>query len=257
MWKQKLITLAGKKSVAVGAASVFSALAGATTATLILARRMDAKYQIILDEEIEKAKLFYKKYYKAEEFGDPASTLDPDEQVAVEKAVDAMHQYDGTGVDSPAETEDELIVRAEKVEVNIFEQGGDVPAPKFDVEREVENRSPDTAYIISYDEYYENEPDHEQTTITYYDGDEVLADAADIEIPDLAAIGGAGNLSFGYGSNDENIVYVRNEKMSMDFEIARSGGKYSIEVLGLQVEEPPTNKELKHSTRRKIRSSDE
>jgi hypothetical protein len=64
---------------------------------------------------------------------------------------------------------------------------------------------------------------------------------------------GDDNLRFGYGSNDSNMVYVRNPRIEMDMEIVRSQGTYTKEVLGFDDEA-----ELKHSgRRRRFRESDE
>lgn len=118
------------------------------------------------------------------------------------------------------------------VERNVFVNGQPMQ-DDFDYEREAALRSPEQPYVISHDEFLENLPEHGQVTITYYVGDDTLADERDEPITDIDYVVGTQNLAkFGYGSRDSNIVYVRNEKTDLDFEILRSEGKFAEEVLG-------------------------
>lgn len=97
--------------------------------------------------------------------------------------------------------------------------------------KELEARSPTHPYIIHQDEFREGERGYEQATYTYYAEDGVLCDSDDRPIPNGIEV--AGNLNFGHGSNDENIVYVRNDVIEVDMEISRSPKSYEQEVLGL------------------------
>jgi hypothetical protein len=91
----------------------------------------------------------------------------------------------------------------------------------------------------------ENEPDHIQHTLTYFEGDDVLTDEEDQPINETDdTVGNANLLKFGHGSKDNNIVYVRNEKLDLDFEITRSKGSYIKEVLGF----------IQHDDRKRVRS---
>lgn len=87
-------------------------------------------------------------------------------------------------------------------------------------------------YIISQDEFNEGEKDYNQNTLTYFDGDDVLADDRDQPIHHQQQIVGTSNLKFGHASGDPNIVYIRNDELEVDFEICRSKGTYTSEVLG-------------------------
>jgi hypothetical protein len=132
---------------------------------------------------------------------------------------------------------------------NIFMDGR--PVEDFDYAAEVAKRDPETPYVITHDEFMENENGWTQQSLTYYNGDDTLADDQDMPIPDIEAIVDSGNLSkFGYGSRDKNVVYVRNEKIETDFEITLSQGEFSKEVGGLT--------ELRHSAPvRRFRGDDE
>jgi hypothetical protein len=104
----------------------------------------------------------------------------------------------------------------------------------WDQEAEEAARDENHPYIISHDEFMENSFQHDQNSITWYAGDETLADERDAMVEDVARlVGGVENLRFGHGSRDSKIVYIRNEALEMDLEIAQSMGEYSKEVMGL------------------------
>jgi hypothetical protein len=74
--------------------------------------------------------------------------------------------------------------------------------------------------------------------MTWYSGDNVLVDDKDQPVDNVNKIVGIENLQyFGRWSDQENIVYIRNERLTAMFEVLRSEGKYAIEVLGLDPSE--------------------
>ena len=95
-----------------------------------------------------------------------------------------------------------------------------------------QNRDPEIPYVISYEEFSEEHLDFNKNTITWFDGDETLTDEREEVIPEVVSYVGEDALTrFGDGSHDENIVYVRNERMGVDFEVVLNKGKYSVIVL--------------------------
>jgi hypothetical protein len=120
---------------------------------------------------------------------------------------------------------------------NIFVDGRELE--EFDYAAEVDKRNPDEPYIITHDEFMENENGFTQGTMTYYNGDDILTDDKDVPVPDIEEIVGSEALTkFGYGSRDRNVVYVRNEKIETDFEITLSQGEFAKEVAGFQHSAP-------------------
>lgn len=110
---------------------------------------------------------------------------------------------------------------------------------------EVAARNDLVPYILSADEFYSNESGYDQASLTYFEGDDVLIDERQVPVPDVVKLVGEDALGrFGWRSKDKNLVFVRNEKLKMELEIARSDGTYRKEVLGL--DEP-----MKKSHRRK------
>jgi len=104
----------------------------------------------------------------------------------------------------------------------------------WNYDEEVQNRlDKDVPYIIHIDEFRENTPEHDQVTYTYYEVDDVLANSRDQQIEDMDDAIGLGNLGrWGHGSNDSNIVYIRNERLTLDFEVIRDRGSFAEQTSG-------------------------
>lgn len=125
---------------------------------------------------------------------------------------------------------------------NIFSEVED----NWDYEEELANRNPSAPYVIHRDEFFENDLGLAQVTLTYYAGDDIMADEEDQPIYNYKTV--TGELKFGHGSGDPNVVYIRNAKRRTEYEILHDRGQYSVEVLGLDIEENDRVKDLKHSS---------
>jgi hypothetical protein len=138
------------------------------------------------------------------------------------------------------------IARGEVVEAeerNVF-RDRDQFQDTWDYDREVRGRSPVTPYIIHTDE--RGEMDYDITTLTYYEGDDVLCREDDSVIGEgeRDQVVGEGNMTrFGHGSGDPSIVYVRNDQLELVFEIVRSPNSYAEEVHGLKHSDGPRRRE--------------
>lgn len=130
---------------------------------------------------------------------------------------------------------------------NIF----DDTIPGWDYETELTARSSKHVYIITHDEFFGNEMGLRQDQLTYYKGDDIMCDALEKPIHNYRKYVGD-DLQFGHGSKDPNIVFVRNEKERMEWEITLDVGTYEEEVLGLSVEEDyrEQDESIQHSVRR-------
>lgn len=83
-------------------------------------------------------------------------------------------------------------------------------------------------YIVSADQHYDENPHFDKITVCYYEGDSTLADESEEIIQDVdGTIGENALVSFGHMSGDPNVVYVRNERLSIDYEVIRLSKKYS------------------------------
>lgn len=90
-------------------------------------------------------------------------------------------------------------------------------------------------YIISQDQFYNEETEWDKPSISYYPGDDVLVDERGVIMDETHRqryVGERHLRMFGVLSEDENIVYVRSPQTSVDFEILMEPGKYSVLVLG-------------------------
>lgn len=143
------------------------------------------------------------------------------------------NEYDTVSEEVPEQLaeaiEDNRIQYVENEEVkvlNIF----DKPDDNWDYDVELGNRSSEMPYIIHVDEFVADEMGFKQDTLTYYEGDDVMCDSMDTPVYNYSSM--MGELKFGHGSNDKNVVYIRNEKLNMEWEVLRHTGMYTTEVLG-------------------------
>lgn len=106
---------------------------------------------------------------------------------------------------------------------------------------ESDSWDPDTTepHVISIEDFSQNDNGWEQETLTWYAGDNTLADARDEPVSDMRlTIGEGSNLElFGFISKDKNVVHIRNPHLETDFEILRSDGTYAREVAGFMGED--------------------
>ena len=198
----------------------------------IAERRVRLKYEKIAAEEISRMREHYVK---------KAVAAEP--KPSVDEVVKERHGYetkrrpfteaeqqaiDEVNAQFPAEEEEESIVVEETTQVNVFEA-----SEEWNYKYEIAHRTKHVPYIIHVDEFRENAPEHDQTTYTYYEVDDVMSDSRDTTVDDMDAVIGLGNLGrWGHGSQDPNIVYVRNEELGLDVEIVRDPGSYSDTVHG-------------------------
>lgn len=124
--------------------------------------------------------------------------------------------------------------------INVFTNDDD---DGWDYDVEVPKRTPDRPYIIHRDEYFSNEMDLTQASLTFYVGDEILCDEQDVPVYNPEKV--VGKIIFGHGSQDPSICYVRNEALEAEYEILIDHGFYQQEVLGETIE----NNSIKHSKR--------
>lgn len=92
--------------------------------------------------------------------------------------------------------------------------------------------------VITVEEFFECTTNHDKLTLTYYEDDGVLVDENEeiIEDPNYT-VGPDALVSFGEGSDDPEIVYVRNSRIGTDFEIVRLSKSYKDTVMGVESDE--------------------
>lgn len=235
-------------------------------------------FEEVIAEETEAMKKFYEKrstrkqpYSSPEEAAEALVT----EDALVDDAVEALEKYEGdqqpvgvqegdpregsnqrtrydkvrprrpdgkfaprTPEEERAEQNQNSTPEPEEVAQNVFSHAATIDG--WDQDREEASRAPGRPYVISHDEYMENSYEHEQNTLTWYAGDEILADERESHLEDVEGLVGEANLKlFGHGSRDSSIVYIRNEVKEIDFEVTLNKGTYAAEVLGFEHSETP------------------
>lgn len=232
-------------ALVIGGTSVLSLAAGSALGYLFAQKKLELEYRELTEREIAEAKKFYSVLYKKDSFNTPQSTVERLLPVEAE-ALKALQSYQGE--DSTMSDDRDFVPqksqwfaenfedkdKTDEIEIvqNIFEQAKP-DSLDFNYEEESKHRTAETPYIISQDEFMLNEMGYAQSTLTYFVGDDVLVDERDQPIENSDQLVGDDNLlKFGHGSGDKNIVYVRNDRLSQEFEIAKSMGKYTVEVLG-------------------------
>ena len=137
-----------------------------------------------------------------------------------------------------------LISEDEPVELesrNVFAGSDD----DWDYETEVKSRSSSAPYVLHKDEFYADELNYSQISLTYYAGDDILVDEEDAPIYNHNQV--VGPMLFGHGADQTNVFYVRSDKRRAEYEIIRDPGMYSVEILGLSLEKREISNDLRHS----------
>lgn len=193
----------------------------ATTGSTYL--MMKRRYESILDNKVQEELAKSEKFLSTISTKPYSSPMEAITELEVEVIGDAEEIIEAQAYATTDQSGD-LVEVTHNVFTNMKESD-------FDFETELPKRSPDHPYIITETEYFESE--NQTITLTWFDGDEVLSDEKDEHIPDIERVVGEDNLlRFGYGSGDPNLLYIRNEKMEVDFEVVRNEGKYTEQVMG-------------------------
>lgn len=261
----------------IGATVILGLAAGAGLGYFLAARRLGREFDEKLEAEIESTKTFYSRLNKTDEDGEPLTPMSVmEKRHGPEAAADALRTYQGRQaakeaveeereVALDAEQDDAQITRIEerrRTQVETVEEPPEVrntfTEPAFDLEEEKKFRTSEKPYVITHDEFYAAELNYDTHSLVYYEVDDTLTDEHDKPFEETDLWVGDDNLvRFGHGSKDSNIVFVRNERLEIDYEITRSTGSYLEEVLGML---PEDGGELKHSDqrdrRRALRDSD-
>lgn len=160
----------------------------------------------------------------------------PEDAIIIE--MPSVMDYNKISTDDSEETEDQN--DEPPTPYNIFGNGSQ---KIWNHDEEVASRSTEEPYVLHEDEFIENESGYNQTTVTYYAGDDIMADQEDTPIYNYSGL--MGELKFGHGTTDVNVVYIRNDMHKKEWEVLLHPGKFAIEVLGHQYDDEEVS--LQHS----------
>lgn len=206
------------------------ALIGSATTFFIVKETLKAKYEAIADAEIESVREHYKIIRKLDELQTPEAAA----EALIEKT--EQEEYEDVVGDLGYSPNDEMIEELpEPVINNIFARGEGVTELIINQEE----REFDIPYVISVEEFMDEEEDFDKITLSWYTKDKTLADERDQTVPDVEGTVGIKNLErFGVGSDSKDTVYVRNEKRKSDYEVCREELSFAQTVLGAQWDSP-------------------
>lgn len=240
------------RHITIGAVAVVTGMAiGGFAGYRFAEKRLSTKFETLMEEETDKLRQHYiqKAAAKAEQIAKP-NLVKMVQDLGYTPQGEPMEIIPATpsAIMQTATNNDEAVVEVHVETVNVFEDGINPVYKKgadWDYAMEVKARDPRFPYVIHYDEWQENPHEHDKEDLTFYEGDEVLADDNDKVVEHADEAIGLSNLEFfGHGSGDPNVVFIRNEVREIDYEIARSNGMYAQEVHGF---DPDQIRDIRHS----------
>ena len=179
--------------------------AGAVTGSVATWMILKSKYEKRVQEEIESVKESFISMNNAQEQPSDDDTEDEEEETSEE-----YHQVNWDELEDLDEEEDELDEYAELTNLYSSEKGG---AEKVEVKK---------PYVISPYDFDEN--GFQTMELTYYE-DGVLEDENHEIVTDIDDLLGEGSLNT-FGEYEDDSVFVRNEKLGIDFQILRDPRTY-------------------------------
>lgn len=162
---------------------------------------------------------------------DEDDTSSPLELSGFQKGLEKYNQ----NVRSYLSQTNEHLVKEETLKQWVYETMSQEEALEEIMEQDkIDNSDITEPYIISIDAYLNEYEEYSKNTLSYYEGDDVLCDDRNEIITDVEDyVGEEALVSFGEGSDDENVVYIRNHRKSSDYEIVRENGSYEVDILGM------------------------
>jgi hypothetical protein len=137
-----------------------------------------------------------------------------------------------------SEERDEHLGRPLRAPVPVFDpRSADAVSerPTWNYAEELKGRLDGEPYVVHQDEYMQSTTGYPKVNYTYYAIDDVLVDDAnDNPLPHADIIVGLNNLQFGHGTDDDDVVFVRNDERQLEMEICRINKSYEEEVLGVE-----------------------
>jgi hypothetical protein len=226
MEKNVNLIIAGASSLSL----VVGTIAGYSFSKYKLGKEFDKR----LSEEIDATRRHYQRNKKHLEIVEEKE----DENDIPSDAKEALIEYQGGDPDEELEMDTRRGSVIAQRKYTRYHKGnvrpGDVVAkienqnegeePSNNQEDEVRDRN--RPYVISSEEFFQNESDHEQVTVSYIVEDQTLLDGENDPIKNFERMTGPITPHmFGLRSGEPHIVYIRNEEMATDLEVVRIEGE--------------------------------
>lgn len=146
------------------------------------------------------------------------------------------------------DTETEAVEVEEEESIVITHESQDID---WVWEVELEKRDESRPYVLHREEFFANEKNYTQISLTYYVRDDTLADDDNHPIYNVSEL--VGELTFGHGSGDSELVYIRNNERKAEYEIYQVDAHYMIEILGMEEEREAEASDFRHSALMRFR----
>jgi len=226
--------------------STIAFVSGAAVGFLVATKKLEKKYADLAQEEINSVKAQYgrltrrtkvvQKMSGADFDGDSLEEKDRIVGVVANEYENMKTRYDLMYKESPSKV-------MQQVGENIGNGVDDLNGGEDDAEIDQEY-NPDIMvlpgydyedpYVISIGQFEEECLDHDKLTFTWYAEDNTLVDDQDEIIDDVEYTVGEANIDIRNARDDHpHTVYVRNERISTDFEIDFNLNSYAEMVLGV------------------------
>jgi hypothetical protein len=194
-----------------------------------------------MEKELINELMGIKKYYadKARAAAAAGEGSDAGERAEASVGDPAGVRTTGRVITKIADPRIELVLHPRHPDLEGLEEVGDGGEAEDEGEDDADDSPPaplvrDTTrpYVITLAEFSEENETYSKITLTYFSSDNTLCDERDAPIRDTSIVGVGFEDLFGQDSDDPDVLYVRNDKLQVDFEIARRNESYTQTVLG-------------------------
>lgn len=200
--------------------TILAFLIGAAIGAAVTRQAFKDKYEALAEEEIEAMREYYAE-------SDLEGMTDDDYEKHVKEYTEV---FDGAGTTikniayRKPNTARTSYNKPPLLSVVASDAAGDEP----------KSIDPDKPYVITIEDFMNNCQDFDKASLTYYNEDDTLADEQEEAITDVyMTVGDDALLRFGDGSDDPDMVYVRNERLGSDYEVLRVNKSYQETVMGI------------------------
>lgn len=193
--------------------SAFAFIFGAAAGSAVTWYFLKKKYEQLAQDEIDSVKEAFCRKYRGPQDSDEAARARKTEEI-----VDTGSVADKSDVIKYAEQlKKEGYTRYSSCSTEEEEPSAPVP-------NRVTSDDPNPPHVIPPEEFGMLD-DYDTISLTYY-ADQILADDNDMLIEDVEGVVGFESLGH-FGEYDDDSVYVRNDRLKVDYEILRDLRKYS------------------------------
>lgn len=214
-------------------------VAGGATGAFVYKKLMQDKYEETVKEEMEDIKNFYSNEYNERldelqrDLNINITNTDLRERMVnlVSSVVEEEEDITEAEFEAGELSKWESLLNKEGYKEKEEEPVEEFPSKYYPPKEKREVASWAIPKVISLEDFMDDS--YEKETLTYYNEDDTLVDEAEDPVVNVDDIIGDGLIRFGELSEDDNVVYVRNERFQIDYEVIRVFGSYSRSVLGI------------------------